>query len=1157
MPSSYHFEIAEHDSQDEIYRFPIGAAEAKSMVRMRFRLQSSESNVRVQIHTWNRIDGNRITGMRKDNSLNDGTYYVANIQMPEKGCLLWYYFIIEVNGRKVYYGNSHDKMGGIGVLSDGVDPAAYQITVYNEGAKTPDWFKHAVMYQIFPDRFNKVGMNFVEKPGAVYHACWEDPPYYYKDPDTKEIVNYDFYGGNLQGIKAKLPYLKDLGISVIYLNPIFEAASNHRYDTGDYKKVDPILGTEEDFKDLCDTAREMGIRIMLDGVFSHTGDDSIYFNRYGHYDSLGAYQSKDSKYYSWYNFREYPNNYESWWGFHTLPNVWEESPSYMDFIIEDKDSVLHHWLKCGISGWRLDVLDELPQKFSQSFYAELKKIDPNAVMLGEVWEDASNKKAYGVQREYLCGQETDSVMNYVFRQIVLDFALGHADAAQVSRRVRSMVENYPAQNLYAMMNLLGSHDRERILTLLGEAPSSDNVPAVHQAKYKLDRERHHRGLVREKMAVIWQMTFPGVPSVYYGDEIAMEGYRDPYSRCPYDWKNGDKELLAWYKKIIALRNDNVVLQTGKLDHLYAEGDVYGYGRSIEEGKDVFGKTAKNDVFVVLLNRGNNSHTVSVDVSRYRAERFNDVFSGDEFHVVCGKMHVTIPKYSGVILRVAKRSLNYPRMAGVLLHPTSLPSRYGIGDLGDNAFRFVDFLSAAGQKIWQMLPLNPIAYGFSPYSSPSAFAGNPYLIHLEYLMDEGYIQESHLHDAVTKPSPVVDFEGSIKFKEKALKIACNNFFTHPTELHMAIYEKFCRDNAEWLDDYALFVAIKGWYNGAQWTEWGKGFKQRDPKALEVARYFLKDEIRQEKFNQFVFDVQIKALRRYANGKGIKLMGDMPMFVAPDSADAWANQKLFALDHEGRPVYVTGVPPDYFSETGQNWGNPQYNWEAMKQDGYQWWIKRIKRILDQLDMVRIDHFRAFADYWEIPAGETTAINGQWKDGPGLELFEKVKEALGEDVPIVAEDLGSLSDKVLKLRDDTGFPGMRIIHFEMGPDDNDNINFVPAENSLVYTGTHDNNTTVGWLKSDASEATIEAMKKLFDKPHANKAVLCRSLIEMAYSTQARMAIIPAQDLLGLDGRSRMNTPGTVEQNWRWRMLPEHLIELSKDRAKWLKKLCVEYKR
>ena len=436
----------EHNSQNEFYRSPVGAAESYTDVRLRIKLElddieDQKAEISVKARFWRERVGELVYVLEPEDPVGREMYFSANIAMPEKGCLLWYYFVININGRVWYYGNNDARMGGLGYLRDDPPAQSYQITVFNKGADTPNWFRHSVMYQIFPDRFYRKGDRLVEKKGAVYHACWDDKPFYYKDVDTKEIVSYDFYGGNLAGIQEKLPYLKDLGISVIYLNPIFESASNHHYDTGDYHKVDPILGTNEELKELCAKAKEMGIRIMLDGVFSHTGDDSRYFNKYGHYDTVGAYQSKDSPYYEWYCFNKYPESYESWWGFSTLPNVKEETPSYMNFIINDEDSVLKYWMKQGISGWRLDVVDELPEKFTQAFYRELKKVDKDAVMLGEVWEDASNKSAYGVSREYLCGQELDSAMNYPFRQAVLDFLLGYADAGQISVRLRRLQEN--------------------------------------------------------------------------------------------------------------------------------------------------------------------------------------------------------------------------------------------------------------------------------------------------------------------------------------------------------------------------------------------------------------------------------------------------------------------------------------------------------------------------------------------------------------------------------------------------------------------------------------------------------------------------------------------------------------------------------------------
>ena len=354
-----------HDSQNEFYRFPVGAAATESKVRLRLKVETDkETEVSgIKIRIWEDRVGETLYSMAR---MEDGEYYEGYVNMLKKGTLLWYYFIISVNGQICFYSNNDELMGGVGLLAD-CPHSAYQITVYNKDSKTPDWFKHSVMYQIFPDRFYRKGNEMVEKPNALYHASWKDKPRYYKDPDNGEIIAYDFFGGNFAGIREKLHYLKDLGISVVYLNPIFESASNHHYDTGNYMKTDPILGTNEEFAQLCAEGKKMGIRFILDGVFSHTGEDSIYFNKYGNYDSVGACQSKDSPYYSWYSFIDYPDKYESWWGFTNLPNVREETPAYMDYIIHKEDSVLHYWNKQGISGWRLDVIDELPEKFSQAF----------------------------------------------------------------------------------------------------------------------------------------------------------------------------------------------------------------------------------------------------------------------------------------------------------------------------------------------------------------------------------------------------------------------------------------------------------------------------------------------------------------------------------------------------------------------------------------------------------------------------------------------------------------------------------------------------------------------------------------------------------------------------------------------------------------------
>ena len=1119
-----------HNSHDLYYRSVFGAAEAESEVRIGLSIYSHEAVKQVLIRLWQEGVGEKLIPLHTDNDEQDNErYYSTILHMPDKGCLLWYYFIIVGASGTVFYGNNNEQLGGEGGLFPHVPPS-YQITVYNKGAKTPDWFKHSVMYQIFPDRFYRDGNEMIEKKGAVYHADWNDAPCYYKDPDTKEIVAYDFYGGNIRGIEKKLDYLKELGISTIYLNPVFESESNHHYDTGDYHKIDPILGTNEEFKHFLDTAKSKGIHVLIDGVFSHTGSNSRYFNRESMYDTVGAFQSKNSPYYKWYNFRNFPNEYDSWWGFTTLPNVNETDPSYMDFIIHGENSVLHHWLREGIDGWRLDVIDELPAAFSQAFYKALKEANPEAVMIGEVWEDASHKISYGVPREYLCGQEMDSAMNYPFRENIFDFLLGHIDAQTCSKRMESLRENYPKENYYAMMNLIGSHDVMRAVTLLGEGVYYDGMPAVQQARARLDDTQFHIGTYRLLMAALWQMTFPGVPCVYYGDEIAMQGFKDPYNRRPYEWDGGDDYVFGWYKKFIAERNSHAALRTGKFLPLLADGDIYSYARVIKGGRDVFGHEAEDDSYVIAFNRSRtDKRTISVDVSDFADGVFERPIQREKIEqpVIRGRLTFELEPLMGAIWRLKKEEPKYERQAGVLMHPTSLPSKYGIGDLGREAYKFIDFLADAGQKVWQILPLNPVGFGYSPYQSPSAFAGNPLLISIDKLIEQNLLSPADVKVSYISISSSVDFERVNGYKQKVLRKAFQKFSR--TMDSNDDYQAFCRKERDWLDDYALFQAIKKENTEKEWTTWPMRLKQRDENLMREMRSRLAERIAFEKFKQYIFDRQWGELHAYAKEKGVSIMGDMPIFISADSSDVWANQSLFDLNVDGTPKTVAGVPPDYFSSTGQLWGNPQYDWEAMANDGYDWWIKRFRKLYELVDIVRIDHFRGFESYWEVPGDEDTAINGKWRKGPGKKLFDAVERALGK-LPIVAEDLGIITDEVERLRDECGYPGMKVLHFTLHFNEQGRMGFVAPENSIVYTGTHDNNTTVGWYESDINERTRSAIASLLGADMKDTSQVTERLIEFAYASNARMAIIPMQDFLKLRGKYRMNTPGTVGNNWKW---------------------------
>ena len=471
---------------------------------------------------------------------------------------------------------------------------------------------------------------------------------------------------------------------------------------------------------------------------------------------------------------------------------------------------------------------------------------------------------------------------------------------------------------------------------------------------------------------------------------------------------------------------------------------------------------------------------------------------------------------------------------MLLHPTSLPSRFGIGDLGPAAFTFLEYLASARQSLWQVLPLGPTGFGDSPYSSPSAFAGNPLLIALEPLMADGLIRESELDELAELPRDHVDFGQLAPLKRAALERA---FHQVRPDLQARIGD-FCERHSEWLADYALFAAL---HDEAQapWTEWDASLRSRDPDALAGARQRLAERVAFHEFCQYVFFMQWSAVRRRANELGIHIVGDIPVFVAHDSADVWAHQPLFKLDDAGKPVVMAGVPPDYFSATGQLWGNPLYDWEAMAADGYAWWVARFRHLLEEVDVVRIDHFRGFEAAWEVPFGETTAVNGQWVTGPGAAVFEAIAAALGtSQAPVIAEDLGLITDSVRELLRATGFPGMKVLQFAFGGGaENPYLphNYADA-NCVVYTGTHDNDTTRGWYTSLSNQEQAYVLRYL-GAADSQSVRVSEALMRVALASTARIAIIPLQDVLDLGSDARINTPGAAEGNWAWRIRPDQL--------------------
>ena len=447
----------------------------------------------------------------------------------------------------------------------------FLLTVHSRDYQTPEWFKGGVMYQIFPDRFHKTG-TMPDIKGRVRRADWGGVPSF--RPNSKgKVLNNDFFGGNLKGIQEKLDYLKKLGVTTIYLNPIFEAASNHRYDTSDYMKIDPFLGTESDLDELVKAAKNKGIRLILDGVFNHTGDNSVYFNKYGEYPSLGAYQSKDSPYYSWYNFQEFPAKYSSWWGIDILPETNEASEDYQNFIFGE-GGVLKKWLEFGIGGYRLDVADELPDFFLKKLRKAVKEKDENAIIIGEVWEDASNKIAYSERREYLQGYELDSVMNYPLKDAIIQY-IKTGKALDLLHCIRVLIDHYPKQTLDCLMNVLGTHDTARILTVIGGIYCKNKEEMAQNSAYLPENDKKN-AIEKLKMSAILQYTMPGVPCIYYGDENGMEGHIDPFCRRCFDWEHLNEDLIGFYSKLGKIREENLeIFKDGDFQEIFAdEGFLY-------------------------------------------------------------------------------------------------------------------------------------------------------------------------------------------------------------------------------------------------------------------------------------------------------------------------------------------------------------------------------------------------------------------------------------------------------------------------------------------------------------------------------------------------------------------------------------------------------
>lgn len=629
----------EHNSQISLYRNPFGAAVCGGEVTLRLFL--SDFGIPNHIRLVTVMCGEeKFTNMSYVHALAGGYLYETKVSLPKETGLLFYYFDVASEKGRFFYGNNEACLGGEGLVYSQKPEKMFQITIYDKKLKTPDWWKSSICYQIFPDRFSNGNPDgsFLGDRSDIIKRSWGEEPYYKAEQFGGEYLANDFFGGNLLGIEKKLDYLKELGISAIYLNPIFRAYSNHKYDTGDYKEIDPMFGTNEDFERLCKKAEKLGISIILDGVFNHTGSDSRYFNKKGSYDSIGAYQSKDSEFYNWYRFSEYPEKYESWWGIDTLPQVEENSEAYQEFILTHKDAVVKHWLKNGASGWRLDVVDELPDFFVKILRKEVKSQNPDAVIIGEVWEDASNKVSYGESRQYFMGDELDSVMNYPLKNAMIDFANGKIGAEDFHNRIMSLKENYPRECFYSLFNFLSSHDTVRVLTALG---NKDIRSKDERAVSRLSYEERQSAVARLKVLVTMQMLMPGVPVIYYGDEAGMEGYEDPFCRRCYPWGAEDDELREFYKWITNLRASDKALALSEFETVYAYEKGYGFIRYTNE-----------EAYVVLANMGDKTD-FRLDISRFGGCGLSGLSFPEEYSSEDGIYIISVDRYQAKVFRLKK------------------------------------------------------------------------------------------------------------------------------------------------------------------------------------------------------------------------------------------------------------------------------------------------------------------------------------------------------------------------------------------------------------------------------------------------------------------------------------------------------------------------
>ena len=614
------------DPRRSEYKTPFGAVPCREKVTFTCRPLISEGFTHCSIGMYHEFsDAWQEIEMTLVGVEGDRLCYTAEVTAPQKPELTWYHFRF---WRDDGSGCIMDKSG---YRSDG-HMAAWQMTTYRPD-HTPEWFGRGATYQIFPDRFRRTSAPSPE--GLVgdrwVHEDWADQPEWRPDPDG-EIRNRDFFGGSLAGITEKLDELAAMGVKTLYLCPIFESASNHRYNTADYTKIDPFLGDENDFRALCDAAHARGMKLLLDGVFNHTGSQSLYFNEDGFYPTLGAAQSKKSPYYNWFQWKHWPDDFESWWGIKTLPSVREECRSYVDYIIKNDDSVIRRWLRAGADGWRLDVADELPDSFIRKIRAALEQESSDAFLLGEVWEDASNKVSYNERRRYILGSGLHGVMNYPFRTGIMNWLKG-GSAAAFKDSMETLRENYPPAVYYSAMNFLGTHDTPRILTVLGAKERPET--RAGRAAYRLSPEERALGLARVKVAAAVMFAFPGSPTIYYGDEAGLEGWEDPFNRGSYPWGSENAELKAHFTALGAARSEYEALQQGDIRYLAAGGPILAFVRETGE-----------QTVLCAANADLRTHTVHLP---WQGETARDLLSGQEFAAEHGVLTLHLEAVSAMLL----------------------------------------------------------------------------------------------------------------------------------------------------------------------------------------------------------------------------------------------------------------------------------------------------------------------------------------------------------------------------------------------------------------------------------------------------------------------------------------------------------------------------